>query len=227
MNILALDTSTELCSVALRTDKIFECEHKGARQHGAVILRMIEDVMTDAGITRDMLQGIAFTKGPGSFTGLRMTSSVTQALALVYNLPVVAISTLQLIAQRAYKETEEKNCVVIQDAHMGEVYWGCYQFDQETGLMQSVAKDQLHAPDEIQLPKGQWYGVGDAWKTHPDVFSSVINKSDRIIYPHARDLIDLSNQKFKNAETQTVAEVMPVYLRSEKAWKTVDQQGVQ
>jgi tRNA threonylcarbamoyladenosine biosynthesis protein TsaB len=119
LKILALETSTEFCSVALYLDdKILTQEILAERRHSEIVLPMVQEILADAELTLAQLDGIAFGAGPGSFTGLRIACGVAQGLAFATNLPIVGVSTLEAIAQ----QTGEQKIIAALDARMGEIY---------------------------------------------------------------------------------------------------------
>ena len=126
MNILAIDTVTEMCSVALlNNDRPLSIERHVPRQHTQVILEMIQTLLTDAQLGLSELDAIGFSRGPGSFTGLRICASVTQGLALAHDLPVIPISSLAILAQGAFRMDNKQDIFACMDARKNEVYWGC------------------------------------------------------------------------------------------------------
>ncbi|MEK7708231.1 MAG: tRNA (adenosine(37)-N6)-threonylcarbamoyltransferase complex dimerization subunit type 1 TsaB, partial [Pseudomonadota bacterium] len=124
MKILALETSTEFCSVALYLDgKIFNKEILAERRHSEILLPMVHELLEESALALQQLDGIAFGAGPGSFTGLRIACGVAQGLAYATNLPVIGISTLEAVAQ----QIDEQKIIVALDARMGEIYHAAYQ----------------------------------------------------------------------------------------------------
>jgi tRNA threonylcarbamoyladenosine biosynthesis protein TsaB len=154
VKILSLDTATEGCSAALWIDG--DIIHRGAefeRGHGERILPMIDELLGAAGLTLSGLDAIAFGRGPGSFTGVRLAASVTQGLAFGADLPVVPISDLQAVAQRALRlGTGATRTVVCNDARMSEVYWACFETSAE-GLMSPVGRERVGKPATVTLPE--------------------------------------------------------------------------
>jgi len=128
MKILAVDTATQACSAALFIDGETTAEFRLApREHTQLILPMVESLLQQAAIKIADLDALAFGRGPGSFTGVRIATGIVQGLAFAHNLPVLAISTLASIAQLAGDEHQHNNVLAGIDARMGEIYWGCYQ----------------------------------------------------------------------------------------------------
>ena len=125
MNILAIETGTDACTCALlHTGEIIALDAVAPRQHAELLLQMIDSVLEDVGVGLGSLDAIAFGRGPGSFTGLRIACAVAQGLAFGANRPLVAVSTLQTVATGMHRTTGAHRVLVAFDARMGEVYWG-------------------------------------------------------------------------------------------------------
>src|SRR5215471_20739137 len=146
MKILALDTATEGCSAALLVDgdvRVRELEL--ARGHAERILGLVDELLAEGGITLQALDAIAFGRGPGGFTGVRLAASVTQGLAFGAGLPVVPVSDLLAVAQRASLVTTARHILVCNDARMHEVYWGYFQ-RSAAGLMAAFGPERVSKP---------------------------------------------------------------------------------
>lgn len=219
MNILAFDTSTSACSVALSSnDKIYNDHVIQPRGHANLILSMIESLITEAGITLNDINLISFGNGPGSFTGLRITAGVCQGIAYSHDIPIVAISSLRILAQGVFRETQEKYIAILQDARMSEIYWGSYIEDD--GVLQLYGKENVSKPDMVQLEQNKkWYSCGEAWLSYRDK----LNLGDNVIintemnYPNAIDMIVLSNYEYNNGNFIQAEDVNPMYLRNNVA----------
>jgi len=155
VRILALDTATENCSVALLIEgRVIAREQRLERGHAGRILPMVDEVLTEAGVTLEALSAIAFGRGPGAFTGVRLAASVTQGLAFAAALAVVPISDLRALAQRALEADPTLTGVLACiDARMREVYWGCYE--RNAGLAAALGDERLSSAEGVRLP--------DAW----------------------------------------------------------------
>ena len=159
MNILAINTSDDLLSVALNLAGETLCEQQFVeRNHNQSVLILIDRLMRNAGLTFTELDGIAFGQGPGSFTGLRIAAAVAQGIAFGANLPVVPISCLAAIAQR---QAHEKVMVAVA-AKRAKIYWGQYIRD-EHGLMKLDGGEHLGAFDELRIRGEHWHGAGSGW----------------------------------------------------------------
>ncbi|HEX4045667.1 MAG TPA: tRNA (adenosine(37)-N6)-threonylcarbamoyltransferase complex dimerization subunit type 1 TsaB [Gammaproteobacteria bacterium] len=172
MNMLAFDTSSLACSVALLREPEFNNNllHRIApRQQAHLLLPMIRELMTDAVLSYQQLDALAFGCGPGSFTGIRIAASAAQAIGLVANCPIVPVSSLAAAAQAAYLDKQWMKLLVAQDARMGQIYWALYQIDAQ-GLAVAVHGDQLCKIEEIALPARveNYYAIGDAWEAYAE-----------------------------------------------------------
>ena len=213
---MALDTATEACSVALFIgDSVYERQEIAPRRHAELILPMVDGVLTEAGHGLNDLDAIAFGRGPGAFTGVRIAAGVTQGLALGAGLPVIPISSLATLAQGA----SDKSTVLLAaiDARMGEVYWAAYEL-AEDGAVQLVSAEQVTPPDAVDVPADrQFFGVGSGWRTYRARLEEALNKQltgiDPECYPLAKDMLPLALREFKNNRCVSAGQALPVYLR--------------
>ncbi len=177
MKILALDTATENCSAALLIDgTLLTREEELPRGHAQRILPMIEELLSEAQLGLADLHAVAFGRGPGSFTGVRLAATVTQGLAFGVGLGVVPISDLQAVAQRAFGiDAALARVVVCNDARMSEVYWGCYERDG-AGLAQLEGEERVGKPSEVRLP-ANWTtatAVGRGFAAYTDALRAAL-----------------------------------------------------
>jgi tRNA threonylcarbamoyladenosine biosynthesis protein TsaB len=158
VKLLALDTSTELCSAAVWLDGALSTrETTRQRGHGELILPMIGELLLEAGIGLTQLDAIAFGRGPGAFTGVRLAAGVAQGLAFAAQLPLLPISDLRALAAQALAAAGASgNALVCQDARMSEVYWAC--FERLADDVRLFGAEAVAAPAEVVLPPG-WVGV--------------------------------------------------------------------
>lgn len=218
--LLALDTATEACSVALYVaGEITSRYNVAPRGHAQNILPMIEDLLTEAELTLAQLDAIAFGRGPGSFTGLRIAAGVVQGLAYAVDLPVVPVSTLATLAQAAETDT----VLAAIDARMNEVYWGQYRRDQD-GVMQLEGEEVVCPPDRITCPDaGEWWGIGTGWQTHGEVMQSLcgerIVQTEPDALPHAANMIPIALQAFRHGRVVPPEQAIPIYLRDQVVQK--------
>jgi tRNA threonylcarbamoyladenosine biosynthesis protein TsaB len=155
VRVLAIDTATENCSAALLIDgNVQSREIEMERGHAERILPMIDVLLTEAGITLHDLDAIAFGRGPGSFTGVRLAVTVTQGLAFGANLGVVPVSDLRAVAQRAFRQDATLTRVLVcNDARMSEVYWACFERGGD-GLARLEGEERVSKPSDVKLPPG-------------------------------------------------------------------------
>lgn len=177
MKILAIDTATENCSAALLIDgSVSSREIEMERGHAERILPMVDDLLAEAGITLRDLDAIAFGRGPGSFTGVRLAVTVTQGLAFGAGLGVVPISDLRAVAQLAFdSDATLTRALVCNDARMSEVYWACYERGGD-GLAQPAGEERVSKPSEVKLP-AEWptaTAVGRGFIAYTDALSAAI-----------------------------------------------------
>ena len=222
-NILAFDTATNACSVALQHDgKIFSRFEIAPREHSQLLLSMIQSVLSEAKIKLSDLNAIAFGSGPGSFMGVRLALGMAQGLALGLNIPVIPISTLQILAQTAYQKIGQKNIIAGWDARLSSIYWGVYVC-AENNVMQVKIPDSLNLPSEIDfelISKVNWLCAGNAW----DVYSKELprdffhNKDQLIdVYPDAKSMCVIADLKYHLNEIISCEHAHPEYLRDHVA----------
>lgn len=217
--LLAIDTSTQGCSVAIyRHGQIIERFDVIPRQHLQSVLLFVDELLAEAELSLSQLDAITFTVGPGSFTGLRIGASVTQGLAYAADLPVVPISTLATMAQGIYRVYQHPAILVGLDAHVTQFYVGTY-FVEKHGIVSAVVPDQLVSPADFVLPSTNysWLCAGDGWSTYEDQLPGALfhhaELIDEVIYPHAQDLFPLALQKCEAGEVVSAVDAVPQYLQ--------------
>lgn len=228
MKLLAIDTSTEACSAALWLDgEVCQRYQVAPREHGQLILPMIESLLAEAGLALTQLDTLAFGQGPGGFTGVRIANSVIQGLAFGTDLPVVPISSLAALAQGACTELGTPHVLAAIDARIGEVYWGAYRANENSGLVALVDKEIVCMPEDVPLPLagdvGGWFGVGTGWHTYAQSLKARLGEAvtawDGQRYPQAQHLAQLAADAFQRGLAVGAEQALPVYLRDEVAWK--------
>lgn len=223
--ILAIDTATEACSVAIldqgKTYALFElCQ----REHTQRILPLVQQVLANAQLTLSQLDALAFGRGPGSFTGVRIGIGIAQGLALGANLPMLGVSTLQTMAQGAWRKSGSQRVLAAIDARMGEVYWGQFERQQDGTWLESEEEAVLMPQQALARAldlQGNWAYVGTGWQTYPDLVSgSSLNLTDgKMLLPHAEDMLPLALQAWQKGLSVSVENAEPSYLRNEVSWK--------
>lgn len=229
MNLLAIDTSSDACSAAVFADGVYHVAFEMTpRAHTQLILPMVEQVLAAGDLQLADLDAIAFGRGPGAFTGVRIATGVVQGLALAANKPVVAISTLAALAQQAYIEQGAENVLVAVDARMDEVYWGQYHYQQ--GVMQLQGEEVVQAPAQVILPsEGDYFAVGSGWNAYPDLLaraSHLIHKPALEVWPSARYIAELAVNAYQHGQAVPAALARPIYLRNKIAKTTRERLGL-
>ncbi|MGH1461340.1 MAG: tRNA (adenosine(37)-N6)-threonylcarbamoyltransferase complex dimerization subunit type 1 TsaB [Neptuniibacter sp.] len=225
-NILALDTSTDACSVALSLNgKVTEDYRIIPRQHTQQLLPMVQDILSSAGMHVSDLDALAFGRGPGSFAGIRIATGVTQGLAYAADLPVLPISTLEALALAAHRHEQATFVAAALDARMDEIYVAVY--DLQSGYPEIVQPEKVCAPDAFELELENCFGVGSGWRYLSDMTDTVrssLQLSAESYYPSALDMLKLAERDFLHGKAVVAEQALPVYLRDEVAWKKKDQQ---
>jgi len=218
MKLLALDTSTEACSAALWIDGVISERYAlTPNDHGRHILGMLESLVSEAGIALPMLDALAFGRGPGSFTGVRIAAGVVQGLALGADLPVVPVSSLAALARAAYREHRATAVLAAIDARMNEVYWGCYRISGE-GQVEVEGDEVVIVPAGVPVPvTGQWRGIGSGWAAYGEQLAARVGERltgyDGDRYPGAADVAALAAAAYARGQAVPADQVTPVYLR--------------
>ncbi|MEB0950229.1 tRNA (adenosine(37)-N6)-threonylcarbamoyltransferase complex dimerization subunit type 1 TsaB [Citrobacter sedlakii] len=225
MRILAIDTATEACSVALWNDGSLTAHFELCpREHTQRILPMVQDILTRSGLSLTELDALAYGRGPGSFTGVRIGIGIAQGLALGAELPMIGVSTLATMAQGAWRKSGATRVLAAIDARMGEVYWAEYQRDED-GLWHGEETEAVLKPEQVeerlQQLDGEWVTVGTGWHAWPDLGKqSVLALRDGgILLPEAEDMLPVARQLLAAGKTVAVEHAEPVYLRNNVAWK--------
>lgn len=220
--ILAIETSTTACSAALYADGDIQQRYALApRQHAALILPMIESLLVEAGIKVTQLDALAFGRGPGSFTGVRIAASVVQGIAFAAELPVVPVSTLAALALGAMRESGEAQVLAALDARKNEVYWGAYRHVDED-LARLQGEECVCLPGTIAEPQHRnWVGAGSGWAAYgPLLLERTGGRVLRVLpdlEPVARDVARLALDAFRKGRVVSAEQVCPVYLRNNVA----------
>ena len=235
MRILAVETSTEYCSVALWQDGAVSerCELVG-QKHSEVLMAMLDALLKETGVKIKEVDGIAFGKGPGSFTGVRIACGVAQGLALGADVNVVGVCTLQALAEASGKE----KVIAALDARMGEVYLAAYE--KCAGEWVAVIEPCLCKPDDAPAVTGDgWFGVGSGFAvssptpTPPPAgeglkarYGSQLYAVDAQAVPQASAVVRLAAGEFSKGKAADAALALPLYLRDKVALKTSERDAV-
>lgn len=226
MNLLAIDTSSVACSVALGVrGAVTERHEEQAREHTRLLAPMIRQLLGDAGVTARDLDAIVLGNGPGSFIGMRIAASVAQGLAHGAGLKIVPVSSLAAVAAEVLAESDAKEVVVTQDAHMNEVYLGAFERAADD-LPRPTFAERLHDQTPIgelegRSPEGR-LAAGFGWERYPAVWEanrSVFAGRADVLHPAARHLLGLGAEALRQGRAVEPQDLMPAYLRSQVAAK--------
>ena len=228
MNLLAIDTSADFCSVAASRGEALFSRHEPAGQRQAErILDIVKQVLGEARLELAQVQGIAYGAGPGSFTGLRIAAGVTQGLALARGLGVVGVGTLLALVEQAVEEaaieTAYQGFIACLDAHRGEVYHAAYR-RAGTGW-EEVSAPGVYKPEAVPLASGRdWLGCGNGFAAYRESLGARLGECVSAIRPEttatARAVLKLAIPRFAAGEARDAAAAVPVYLRDKVALKT-------
>jgi tRNA threonylcarbamoyladenosine biosynthesis protein TsaB len=222
MKLLAVDTATERCSVALWIDgEVIQQERILNRAHAEVVLPMVSALLAEAGYTLNQLDGVGFGRGPGGFTGIRVAVSVAQGLAFGTGLPVLPVSDLEAIAAGAFRLYAEPRILVCMDARMDEVYWGAYSVS-EAGICRH-ADESVASPGTVEMPDTDpWYGAGAGFQAYPqrlrERLAALLSGVDAEMLPAAFDIATLAAKAYARGEQLPAEQALPVYIRDRVAW---------
>jgi tRNA threonylcarbamoyladenosine biosynthesis protein TsaB len=238
VNYLAIDASTEACSVALKFNgKVISRYDLCPQSHSLMLLPMIDEVLKEANCQLSSLDGLIFGQGPGSFTGVRIGVGVAQGLAFAANLPLVGVSTLQAMAQLAYLKFGQTQVIAAIDARMSETYNGYFELESindsagivleeaaTVKIMKAKIAEAVTPPNEVvnrlsSVTAGA-YGVGTGWDAYEELLTLKINQgSPEILFPHAEAMLAIGEAAFKRGEGVSAEEAQPVYVRDTVSWK--------
>ena len=210
MNLIAIETSTENCSVALlHQGNITHRDLIAPRKHAELVLGFLDELLAEKNLKKNQIDGIVFGQGPGAFTGVRIAMSIVQGLALALDVPVMAVSTMHNMAYQIWQNNADKDgkVLIANDARMGEVYWASFAVNQ--GELLRLTDDALAAPEDIQF-QGFDVCAGSAFQTMVAVSSSALIQADAL--PNAVNLLNMAKQCFEQ-NAQNIIEIKPSYIR--------------
>lgn len=231
VTLLALDTATEACSVALlRGGAKTHLAQFAQREHTKHILPMVDEILAQAGITLHQVDALVFGRGPGSFTGVRIGAGIAQGLAFGAELPVIPVSNLAAMAQAAYVQYQAENVLTAIDARMNEVYfaqWQAQKVRSDFGEFldwQPIIDEQVCSPSNVIKQVAQQHHenavlAGTGWAAYPELNEANLGKATEITLPSALYMLDLALPKWFAGETISPLEIEPIYLRNEVTWK--------
>lgn len=222
MRLLAIDTATERCSVALRLDgRVIERGTEQPRGHADLILPMVESVLHEAGLKLADLDGIAYGRGPGAFTGVRIAVGVVQGLAFGADLKTVGISNLAAVAQQVAQPMAHPGdrILVCMDARMDQVYWSSFVLEQGSDLVTSLTPERVDAPDAVS--DGDYTTLaGTGFQAYAKLRSRLIAGHRTVheaVLPRAREIALLAEAEFRAGLARPATEAEPIYVRDQVA----------
>lgn len=219
ITLLAIDTCTEACSAALlHRQHIQERYQCAPRAHTQLILPMMQSLLDEAGLRLRDLDALAFTRGPGSFTGIRIAASIIQASAFAADLPVVLVSSLQCLAQGAYRELQTQQVFTAIDARLQEVFFATYRLQEGSAILQACSTEQLCLPQQCEATGlTDFVGVGSGWDQYHSLLEEQFkNRLQRWLpqrYPRAYDAAVIAADAYQRGESVTAVNALPTYLR--------------
>lgn len=222
MKILAVETSTDACSAALLIDG--EIQEKFAvrpKEHTKLILPMVDQLMAEAQLLPQQLDAIAFSRGPGSFTGVRIAGSVVQGIAFGADLPVAPVSTLAAIAQDFFNTRPQAEVAfTAMDARMNQIFWAMHQ-KNTLGLAELIGEETVTDANDIVFSDRYGYGIGSGWGVYQ---AQLLHRlADRVlgieieVWPRASTVAQLGAYCYSQGLLVNVEQAMPVYLRDKVA----------
>ena len=219
MKLLAIDTVTEACSVALWLDgEVHERFEIAPRRHTTLVLPMVQQLLADSGISLAQLDALAVDRGPGSFTGVRIGTGVVQGLAYSVDLPVVPVSSLATLAQAVWLKLRHENVLALIDARMQEVYWAHYEFQGKAIV--TTGEEQVGPVEQVLMGNGPAiYCVGSGSRQYQDQLQSrpgcQIVEDSTYDFPHAAVLAGLAANAYERNEVVSADQLEPIYLRNQ------------
>jgi len=227
MNLLALDTSTESCSAAITINGVlYQQQQMTQRGHSTLILGMLDQLFKQADASIADIDALAFGRGPGSFTGVRIAVGVAQGIAFARALPVIPVSTLAAVAQAAYELNGNTNIAVAMDARMEEIYSASFQLKE--GIVSLLGEEKVCAAKHFFPENSEgWFGAGSGWQVYAEAlqtnFSKQLIGQQADIYPRAAIILKLAEQSYQRGEFVSADKALPVYLRNNVAKKKAQQ----
>ena len=216
-NILAIETSSEACSLAVSNgDRLEVCHEVIPQQHTEKLLPLMQELMNDINLTYQDLDVVATGCGPGSFTGTRLSCSITQGLAYSIGIPVISVSSMQILAQGMNREFQCSEVIVLINAHMEQIYVGEFKFGEDKIISSAEKALNLDQINLIRPTQGSFF-VGDGCQ----LVDKYLRKLDAKVYeryPNAEDLLREAEIRLRGGNTLDPKDLVPVYLTGEEHW---------
>jgi tRNA threonylcarbamoyladenosine biosynthesis protein TsaB len=221
MKLLAMDTSSVACSVALQVgDSVLERHEEQPREHTRLLIPMVRTLLAEGGLETSELDAIVIGNGPGSFIGVRIAASVAQGLAYAAGVPVVPVSSMAAVAAEVQDRYDSAEVVVAQDAHMDEVYLGIYGLDEHGELIE-IEPERLHGQGVIEpLDDVAPLAAGFGWQRYPQLLASNRHLFSELVdvqHPRARYVLSLGAAALRAGKEIEPKSLCPAYLRQKVA----------
>lgn len=218
LKLLAIETSTQACSCALVCgDNHYQRHEIADRKHAELILKMVDEVLAEASVCLSTLHAVAFGRGPGSFTGVRIATGVIQGLAFGASLDVAPVSSLRALAQGVFRRYGHKRVLTALDARMAEVYWG--GFESVGGVMAPCETEVVVPPNAVtcEAPPERIVGAGSGWLSYSAELQASLGFVPQAVFadllPDALDVASIGKHMLERGETVSAEQALPVYLR--------------
>ncbi|MEO8847731.1 MAG: tRNA (adenosine(37)-N6)-threonylcarbamoyltransferase complex dimerization subunit type 1 TsaB [Casimicrobiaceae bacterium] len=213
MKLLALDSSTEWISVAAGDGESWHSrDERASNAHSERVLPLVREVLASAGWRLSDLDAVAFGAGPGAFTGVRIACGIAQGLGLGAGLPVVAIPTLEALAEEAFRQHGYERLLAVLDARMQEVYAAAYRRDGDG--WQCVQAPAVLKPADVVVPVGAWAGAGDGFAQYPELATRLaLVAADAGMRPSARAVAMLALPRVAAGHAVAARDALPLYVR--------------
>jgi len=228
--LLALDASSSACSAALLIQQEGGREQLVSRfaltprEHTRRLLPMVDEVLAEAGVALAQLDAVAYGRGPGSFTGLRIAAGTAQGLAYGLDRPLLGVSTLETLALHAHRRHGQTHSVTAMDARMGEIYVAAWQCGADG--IEALLPEAVMAPQALQLPPlqvgNEWYGIGSGWalaESMPVTTLALVSQRKATTEPAAEEMVLLAARDYAQGIRPMAHESQPIYLRDQVAWQ--------
>ena len=219
MKLLALDTATRRCSVAVQNgEQIFSRSKMGVEHHNRYIFEMCEELLHESGLGKRDFDAIVFGQGPGMFTGIRVALSLAKSLGFAWKIPLVPVSDLAAMAQELVYRHQAERVFVALDARMGEVYSAYFSRDSADGLVVPDSPERVSAPEDVPgLADFKGSVGGSGFSEYPALVRGLAGGvvPDKALLPHARTMLSLASRDVLSGNTVSPGDAMPVYLRDQ------------
>lgn len=224
LKILAIETSTEVCSIGLSVyGQVMVAENEANQNHSEHVLPMIDELLKVNELSLSDIDVIGFGAGPGSFTGVRLACSVAQGLAFGVNTPVVPVSSLEALAQKTGKD----KVLVCQDARMNQVYAAAFERNDDTWI--PTTNPYVCDPQDVIIPTGEgWVACGSGFQSYQQIFKDSLRfslpiLSDGCLRPTANEVLQITFREFADGNFVCAEDAVPTYVRNKVAL-TLDEQ---